>query len=405
MYLINLIRFTTCIIPVIAIIAGLSASVTISLWILLLLLYCYKTYAGCFLLDFISQSLKEISNDRYVEYAFICWASLSSIWSINSSASLGLCANVFMLIILCFILQNNIKLFDERIKHEIEKTIILGVTIAIILFLIEKFSAGIFSNSFRRIFQNNAHNKQFALHMLDRGCALLSVISWSIILILINNSKYLIGSIFYIIIFSLLYISDSAASLLAYACAGVTFILLVLFKEKICFILKALIIIAIISTPFATYHINPYIISTKYENIPISSVHRLFIWNFVGHKILESPIIGIGVNGSKYVAIDQNEIVAYKGINLSPLPLHPHNNILQISLELGAVGLLLFALLVNKWLNQISAYFNINKYFCLTGYACFVNYLVIGMISYNMWQIWWICTGLWSYLMLHIIKR
>ena len=82
-------------------------------------------------------------------------------------------------------------------------------------------------------------------------------------------------------------------------------------------------------------------IKSTANNIVDQKLHRLIIWSYVKKKILEKPIIG---NGFSSRNIANETLITERGTNYQLIPLHPHNSILQIWLELGIIGLFLFFL-------------------------------------------------------------
>ena len=409
----NILPFITFIIPAMGMLAGLSASVSVAVFFLLFLANFYKKADLKYFqpisihYKFKDYITKFVTKNYKVECLFVSWSIFSGVWSINIFASLWLSISTFSIILISFILQDNISVVDDNVglQKKIKVFLIAGIVAAIILFFIEKNSHGILSRSFRQLFQSNT--KEYFLYMLDRGCALLSVTSWIVIGILIKNKQYWYALVLYIVVFYLLSISDGLASFLGFICGGFVFILGALFAERFYKLLRISILIGAVSLPFIVYNISPRDLSDKYTNfIADSAKHRLFIWNFVANKILEKPIIGFGIGAAKFISIDEDEMIDYHQYHWSPLPLHPHNNILQILLDLGLVGFLLLLITINKWLKKISNSMSNNKYFCIVGYACFVNYLIIGMISYSVWQLWWVYIGAWvAFMMQYILKN
>jgi O-antigen ligase len=125
--------------------------------------------------------------------------------------------------------------------------------------------------------------------------------------------------------------------------------------------------------------------------------HRLTIWRFAGERILEHPLLGWGMDASRHIG-NHGEGVAVTLLNRTTgehelvyeamLPLHPHNGILQIWLELGAVGAVLFLASVLSVIGLIRA---ISQPFVRTAGCCaFAGALVIFCVSYGAWQIWWL---------------
>jgi hypothetical protein len=82
-----------------------------------------------------------------------------------------------------------------------------------------------------------------------------------------------------------------------------------------------------------------------------SAMHRILIWDFVAEHIHQRPIAGWGLDAARNLPGGKDPVV----LRLCPpspeagtavldsqiLPLHPHNAILQIWLELGGIGALL----------------------------------------------------------------
>ena len=118
-------------------------------------------------------------------------------------------------------------------------------------------------------------------------------------------------------------------------------------------------------------------------NIDKKLSHRLVIWNVSSKKILNNFIIGYGIASSrKFGEIEKIELSetlrssGKKHKEIFPsIPLHTHNNTLQIWLELGLIGILLFYLpFIKLWhkfifINSISRK-NIHFFFF---YSCNIH--------------------------------
>jgi O-antigen ligase len=82
-----------------------------------------------------------------------------------------------------------------------------------------------------------------------------------------------------------------------------------------------------------------------------SAAHRLEIWSFVAEHIRQRPIAGSGLDAARRLPGGTTPVIIHHcdeadrpdGIALSnqTLPLHPHNAILQVWLELGGIGVAL----------------------------------------------------------------
>ncbi|WP_301588681.1 hypothetical protein [Sabulicella glaciei] len=125
--------------------------------------------------------------------------------------------------------------------------------------------------------------------------------------------------------------------------------------------------------------------------LPFSAAHRLLIWDFVTARVMDSPLIGWGMEASRAIpggtgAPDAGMLARF-GVsgpywaNAQLLPLHPHNAALQLWLELGAVGGLLGAWLLVE-LGRASR--------DPAAAGCLAAGLVVAMLSYGVWQYWWV---------------
>jgi O-antigen ligase len=115
-----------------------------------------------------------------------------------------------------------------------------------------------------------------------------------------------------------------------------------------------------------------------YGHLPASWNRRMEIWSFTDQKIFEKPFVGWGIDASR----------TFKGY----IQLHPHDGALQAWFELGLPGAALIAAFFLFLFWRISEAVE-ERLFAAAACATAVVYLVIGAISFSLWQEWWICLG------------
>ncbi len=383
------------IIPVLGLIAGLSLGITIPLFMM----------ASLYL---IKDNIQVTFTKFKLELVFFLWLFLSCIWSINAVTSFVSLLKTFSLALVTYVLVTHKELLLREIPIQKQR---LGTTIigSLILFYVEFASDGAISLWFRSSFQTK-ESHQFYLHYLDRGCTLLALFAWAVIAQLLRNHKNTAAILLYLIVTVTLALSDSLAALVGFIVAGSVFLLTkyTFFGNPkiLSFILVgfALLFIAMATT------LKPYKLSEDADFLPISAKHRLFIWNFAAQKAMQKPILGWGHASSRNFDITEADMVDYQGHHLHPLPMHPHNNLLQILLETGIIGLALYMALVCKYLfrwNDVFRRHNSKPDTSIkaAGYACFSTFFIISMISFNMWQSWWMCSFLWIAIIFSLISK
>jgi exopolysaccharide production protein ExoQ len=131
--------------------------------------------------------------------------------------------------------------------------------------------------------------------------------------------------------------------------------------------------------------------------VKFSAGHRLLIWSFVGDRIAEHPLAGWGLDSSRAIPGGKDPIEA----GATWLPLHPHNAPLQLWLELGVPGAVMFALLAaSTWLALGRAAWP--RRFAAAAGGVLATGFVASLATYGIWQEWWQGT-LWFSLFLVLV--
>ena len=130
-----------------------------------------------------------------------------------------------------------------------------------------------------------------------------------------------------------------------------------------------------------------------------SMLHRLHIWDFAAAKIREKPVFGWGLEASRSIpgghaprpppagrTVAESIADSYRA---QLMPLHPHNAGLQVWLELGVPGILLFGGFLVWLLRAMGRRALPGPLPCLC-LAQFASAFTIAELSYGAWQSWWV---------------
>lgn len=151
-------------------------------------------------------------------------------------------------------------------------------------------------------------------------------------------------------------------------------------------------------------------------SLPPSAVHRLVIWDFAAARIAEKPLAGWGLEASRAMpggraqpdaatldrlnitAPAQREFLVLPHVEL--MPLHPHNGALQLWLELGGIGALIGAALMLA-LGFAAA----RSAAPAVGAGMLASAAVTGMLSFGLWQAWWVASLLLAMVAIVLVPR
>jgi O-antigen ligase len=134
---------------------------------------------------------------------------------------------------------------------------------------------------------------------------------------------------------------------------------------------------------------DPSAFGDRFETLPASLQHRLYMWSYVADRIFEHPLRGWGLDASRWIEAGH---ITVEGMTVQLLPLHPHNGVLQIWLELGLPGAVLLAAVVALLLIGLER-FSISPAALATGVAVLTCFAIIAAVSYGIWQNWWLAAG------------
>lgn len=173
---------------------------------------------------------------------------------------------------------------------------------------------------------------------------------------------------------------------IALGLGGVVFVLVQWFGK---YVVRAIGVLAVTFVAFAPIidQVVPFdrlMAASESEGLRSSVAHRLCIWQFVGARIAEKPLLGWGLDSSRSIPGGEVECVE----DGPSIALHPHDAALQVWLELGIVGAFVLASVIAL---AFRAAAHMPPGMPMAGAAAaIVSALVSASLSYGIWQNWWI---------------
>jgi len=212
--------------------------------------------------------------------------------------------------------------------------------------------------------------------------------------------KYGANLSIFLIIFSIFILASAhaGAAALGILVGLVGICITIIFRRHSVKIFAVIIIVNVMAMPLIPKLFpSPERLENLAPQLPNSIFPRIFIWKSASKIIADDPILGKGLNTSRVISTSK-DFVVYSKTNYTnrgsvPIPLHPHNFILQIWLELGAVGAVILISILLAINRAIYTSFD-NIIARSAAYGSYFTALSVASVSYGIWQTWWL-SGLW----------
>ncbi len=406
----------------------------VSVWILaiipaIFLVFIRKNWNTFFNLDIIEKLF----------ILFILFSSISLIWSIEVKYGFTVIASISILFLSFIIMKKStLKLHNEKIKRVLTTSylIVLYFTLVDIFFAlgIKPWLGSIFDylvldnaekpTDYFTYFTN--FEKGSLSGSYNRGLAVINIFFF--IVAGCNYKNRFLLLILYLSTFFILMVGENLSAFLSFVFGSFVFVLFYILKKWIFFPLISVILFYALCAPiiFNKYDINTWAVKEKALSSSIERLHdlgysttknldyllhkgqyiryrieykllhRFFIWSVSSNKTMKKIILGHGVSSSR--KFGEKETVEFKritGDNIEKIyypsiPLHTHNNTVQIWLELGLVGIILFYSFFTFFWYKILFRYKLKKFEYSLASGCLFSVFLINQTSYGLWQSWWI---------------
>ena len=315
-------------------------------------------------------------------------------WTINSNRTLEVIGPISSIIFAIYILLNITS--TNKIKNMDNLIGIPMILTSICIFLDLFFNTEIRSNL--AILVGDQPTSESANY--SRGIIMLTIMMPLSVAMYLNKKKYNLAIVIFTLATVIIILGPNNSSKIALICALFSSLLIYFFGPRSFLCFGILSITIILFLPILSTKVFPVITNIDknnsyympWQSIPAggSIIHRLLVWEYVGSEIYKKPLLGHGVGTSRLIG--QNIILNAPNSDIEikgGIPLHPHNNFLQIWLELGIIGIIIITLI---WIKVIKFGIRIrkNSYILGTGIcSSIVTIFVICNLSFGVFQAWW----------------
>ncbi|MBM3548072.1 MAG: O-antigen ligase family protein [Alphaproteobacteria bacterium] len=315
----------------------------------------------------------------------VFWGALSAIWSIDPVRSASMAARLALTFGAGAILLDKALRLDRAGQRRLALAAVTGAGIGILLLLAEILTDQALLRAGRALLGSREPTPV----MMNRAATVAALMVWpaAYAFYRLRGLRPAI-TLFVATLVALWFLENTTAFL---AClVGLTVCALAWVAPKP---LRRLVIAGSVAGILAA----PYAVSVLAERgdlhlqIKPSAVHRLMIWQFTVDRIDERPWLGWGLESARELPGGDKEVTFTTRDGTwtrQSLPLHTHNAALQIRVELGILGPVLFAILV------AAIGFALGRIADRPGHAVrlalLATTLTVSMASYGIWQFWWL---------------
>lgn len=278
---------------------------------------------------------------------------------------------------------------------------VAGFGLGALLAFFEVISGFAISQVFEVLKYGRAWSGYMPGFVINNGITVLVMFLWPALIILWSKNHR--GYAFLALIITV-FVSSLGSNFAAIVALGVgAFAFLVyLYNQRFTYTVAAIGLTALIlGAPFVMRALpDARTIGKDLPELSFSVYPRLVIWQYASNKIMDRPLIGYGIRTSRAANTNPEPIgFLYRDHgkigqgNTKAIPLHPHNGIIQLWLELGGVGALIglaISLSILRCIYKSSAPLITRALL----FSALISSICLMSVSYGLWQNWWMA-ALW----------
>jgi O-antigen ligase len=328
-----------------------------------------------------------------VGLAFLAWAGITALWSLSPSQSLARLAKLaWIFVAACYLLRAETLALGPAPQHLFRVLLPAAVAAAVIV-SVERASSGWFLEA---LWLRQAHPDPYIeATRVFKGIGVLLVVSWCLVPEMLARCGRWACLAALAALAGLILWAGSIAAMAALAAASLVYLLSWRFGDRFPAVLRVLVVGWVLALPAAGLFTTAPVVDTLSAArsggvaVPGSALHRAYIYDFVLERIWQRPVLGWGLESSSLLPGAETVIPVLQRVFL---PSHPHNAVLEIWVELGAIGAALAAAFLWLGLRRIERRIA-SPPERAAALAAFTAFFVISMASFSLWATWWLSTA------------
>jgi exopolysaccharide production protein ExoQ len=310
------------------------------------------------------------------------WALLSALWALDDAAAFWTFARLAGVAAMALFVLDGINDLEPGDSGPISWVLVAAFTLAALLLGLESLSGGA---AYQLWFEWLGRADEFQRTILNRSEILLLLAAGPCALTLLQRDRQAWATTAIAAAMAVVMLGVSNSNQIAGALALVGAVVAWWTGPWLQRLLAGLLVVGVLGAPLLpTTFLTPERLAGYFDSNHYSGLHRLHIWHFTAERIAEAPVLGWGMDASRRIPGGNTKLPG--GGNI--MGLHPHNASLQIWLELGGVGAVLWAVLLAGLCLRAGALGRRSERAVATGLL--LAGLAVANLSFGIWQTWWL---------------
>jgi len=329
-------------------------------------------------------------------FAALC--GVSALWSVSPEDTLSTFPSVALTLLGGLVLVNTGSTMDLEERDWFEGAVVAGGCAGFGLLVIELLSGASMTVWLRDLVGKPSINAINPVLLLNSATTVAALYVWPCVWVAWYRRWWLAFAGLLAGALACAFLAQAGAPFAGLACGAVLFAAVVSGPRVVPAVFAAFLVAGVATAPLIPGWVHTAVGDVGEPGpMSYSGYHRLIIWEATANHIRNRPVLGHGFDTARALYDSSDRRMNYRfradgtlwwKSHFEPIPLHPHNAILQIWLELGIVGasMMLGMLLVIVAAVAVAVRNRLDKAF---GLGVLGSAVFISSVSFGIWQAWW----------------
>lgn len=318
------------------------------------------------------------------------WTVISALWSPLDDPGKALRTVALGLPGLVFLAWLRLAVPQSRHLH---RALMAAVVIATVVLLFEGLSGAVLMRTLRG---EDAASAAVNLERVGRGVVLFSILLWPAGIALASRRPSAGAVLLVAGAIAVIILPMNAASVGLLLGTATLIAVRIVPRTALVALAIAFCLYAAFALWISRHIVTIPMLQAQQIELPTPWAHRIGIWNFAAEQAAAVAPLGAGFDASRAIGAREDVIEALRpqfGYAPAALPLHPHNAVLQVWLELGVVGVIGLGLVIVGVMHGLWRW-PLSPWRRAAAAAAVVTALPPFLLNFGIWQAWWLAT-LW----------